>query len=177
MNSIAANAGHLAWIALGSNIDPARHLPVAVRHLAQLGQVRRVSSVWQSSPVGDLLQADFCNGAALLETGEELFSLKTKLLEIETLLGRVRDPLNKNAARTLDLDIAMYDQLVLHSDRCQLPDPEILTRPFLAVPLAELDPDFCHPQTGLSLQEIATRSGGTVTLQQRHDIQLDQFIQ
>jgi len=161
---------HRAWIALGSNISPERNLPLAVRHLARLGEIEALSSVWQSTPVGDLNQADFCNAALILRTSHFPLDLKAELRKIESLLGRVRDPANKNAARTIDLDIALFDDLVLKMPGLQIPDPEIPARPFLAVPLAELDPEFLHPQLGITLGEIALAAGDIQGLQRRSDL-------
>lgn len=163
---------HLAWVSLGSNIDPEQNLPYAVKELAALGVVLKASMVWQSPPVGDLRQADFCNAAVQLQTGLAVDDLKRKLRCIETRLGRVRDPENKNAARTIDLDIAFYDDVVCQHEGLCIPDPEIASRPFLAVPLAELDPTFRHPITGKTLAEIAAASGGAACLTPRSEIVL-----
>jgi 2-amino-4-hydroxy-6-hydroxymethyldihydropteridine diphosphokinase len=162
-----------AWIALGSNIDPVNHLPWAVRELSRLGALQAVSSVWQSKPVGDEAQADFCNAAVLLETTLPPSHLKEALRQIETHLGRVRVPGNKNAPRTIDLDLAFYGNTVCEQQELRIPDPEIRDRPFLAIPLAELNPRFQHPVTGESLGEIAAILGGTRSLHLRNDILLE----
>ncbi|WP_437229513.1 2-amino-4-hydroxy-6-hydroxymethyldihydropteridine diphosphokinase [Planctomicrobium sp. SH661] len=163
---------HLVWITLGSNISPEVSLPAAVDALKAIGDVVKGSRVWQSAPVGDLNQADFCNAAVQVRTELSPWDLKQQLRVIEDRLGRVRDPKNKNAPRTIDLDIAFYDDLICRTDRQVIPDPDIIHRNFLAVPLAELDPDFHHPQRGLRLQEIAAASGGTANLQLRDDLSL-----
>ncbi|SFJ31585.1 2-amino-4-hydroxy-6-hydroxymethyldihydropteridine diphosphokinase [Planctomicrobium piriforme] len=163
---------HLAWIALGSNIKPERNLTLAVQLLGELGNVLKCSSVWQSQPVGDLHQADFWNAAALLATTLDPHSLKSALRDLETRLGRVRNPLNKNAARTIDLDIAFYDDLIIDKNGLCIPDPEIADRPFLAVPLAELNADFRHPVTRERLADIATAAGGKGCLVLRAEIRL-----
>lgn len=163
---------HSAWIALGSNISPERFLPEAVRELRSLGTVFKTSSVWQSAPVGDIHQADFCNAAVLMMTSYSPVQLKMELRIIEARLGRQRDPLNKNAARTIDLDVVLYDDCVLKTAEIVIPDPELTARPFLATPLAELTPDLPHPEMGETLEAIARRIGGTDSLQQRLDIVL-----
>jgi len=163
---------HRAWIALGSNISPEQNLPLAIEHLARWGEIEAVSSVWQSTPIGDLNQADFCNAALILKSSLLPLDLKTELRQIESVLGRVRDPANKNAARCIDLDIVLFDGLVLNVPGLQIPDPEIPTRPFLAVPLAELDPEYRHPQLGTTLREIALAAGGPQELRRRSDILL-----
>lgn len=165
-------ADHLAWITLGSNIQPERHLPWAVTELTAIGKVVAVSQVWQSSPVGDENQADFCNAAIQLRTQLEPLALKKALRNIEDRLGRVRDPSNKNAARTIDLDIALYDSLVMNRSGLCIPDPDIPDRPFLAVPLAELDGTFLHPVEKRGLNELARTSPGREQLVLRADIRL-----
>lgn len=139
-------------ISLGSNIRPEQNLPAAVRELRSAGEILAVSSVWESAAVGFPDQANFLNAAVLLATRLPIEELKqTVLRPIEEKLGRVRDPGNVNAPRTIDLDISIFlspaESLVL--------DDEILTRPFVAVPLAEVLPDFVHPETGQTLAEIA----------------------
>jgi 7,8-dihydro-6-hydroxymethylpterin-pyrophosphokinase len=64
---------------------------------------------------------------------------------------------NKNAPRTIDIDIMLFNDDVLHVGRRRIPDPEVLERPFVAIPLAEIAPDYVHPETGRSLTEIASQ--------------------
>lgn len=148
---------HRAYIGLGSNIDAAQNLPAAVDELAGLGSVAAVSSVYGSVALGDPHQPDYLNAAALLLTDLTADQLFRELHAIESRLGRVRDPANKNAPRTIDLDLVLYDDAVLTVDHRRIPDPDILERPFLAVPLAEVDGGFVHPETGEPLTVIAER--------------------
>jgi 2-amino-4-hydroxy-6-hydroxymethyldihydropteridine diphosphokinase len=152
--------GHRAYLALGSNIAPEFNLPTATERLSHFGIVIGVSAVWESRPVGDADQANFLNAALLLETPLSATELKhIAIAGIEQSLGRVRDSQNKNAARTIDIDIALFNHDVLHVGGNRIPDPEILTRPFLAVPLAELHPEYVHPTDGRTLQAIAGGMG------------------
>jgi 2-amino-4-hydroxy-6-hydroxymethyldihydropteridine diphosphokinase len=144
------------FLCLGSNIEPETNLPAAVRELQRFGTVANVSQVWQTAPVGYAEQADFLNAAVLLETSLSAEELRRDVIpEIEAKLHRVRDPHNKNAPRTIDIDIALYGREVLDVAGRRIPDPDILSRPFVAVPLAELDADYVHPETGTTLREIA----------------------
>ncbi len=164
---------HRACIGLGSNIQPERHLPAAVVELARIGELARVSQVYGSAAVGDVEQPAFLNAAVLLVTDHSPQSLCTLLREIETNLGRVRDPDNRNAARTIDLDLVLYDESVLTIGHRRIPDPDLLDRSFVAVPMADIDPHFVHPQTGETLSFIADRLRATgAPLHQRSDIQL-----
>lgn len=143
-----------AFIALGSNIQPERHLPEATSLLRILGPLLAVSRAYLSKPVGGREQPDFLNAAVLVEVAEEPTVIRAMLREIESGLGRIRTE-DKYASRTIDLD------LVLLGDRVDrefpLPDPDILTREHLAAPLADLAPDFCHPITEEALGSIAAR--------------------
>lgn len=116
--------------------------------------MQSVSLAYQSKPIGDREQPDFLNAAVLLSVNEEPAKLRTLLREIEISLGRVRTE-DKYASRTIDLDLVLLGDRV--DPKFQIPDPDILTREHLAVPLAELDPDFCHPTTGEALGTIASR--------------------
>jgi 2-amino-4-hydroxy-6-hydroxymethyldihydropteridine diphosphokinase len=159
-------------IALGSNIAPEFNLPRAVDAIGDVTRVVKCSTVWQSAPVGFSEQPDFCNAAVLIETELTPHSLKAELLRIEAELGRVRDPRNKNGPRTIDLDLALYADDVIDDPVITVPDPEILHRPFLAVPVAELVPLMPHPVTGKLMAVIARSCGGTKSLTARNDIRL-----
>ncbi|QDU50397.1 2-amino-4-hydroxy-6-hydroxymethyldihydropteridine diphosphokinase [Gimesia panareensis] len=145
-----------AFLALGSNIDPETHLPQAVESLAEYGKVQGKSSVWQSAPVGDPDQADFLNAAVLLETEHDAtFLCEWVVPEIEKALNRVRDPQNKNGPRTIDLDLVLFNSEALRIAHRIIPDPEIVSRVFLAVPLAEIAPDYSVPGLNRTLADIA----------------------
>lgn len=152
----SAPGDNCAYLALGSNIRPEANLPAAVNLLAERGRVTAVSNVWESAAVGDPDQANFLNAAVLLNTPLSAEELKrTVLAEVERALGRVRDETNKNAPRTIDVDLVLFNREVRCLGTGRLPDPDILRRPFLAVPLAEIDPGYVHPADGRTLEEIA----------------------
>ncbi len=142
-----------AFIFLGTNIDREKNYLEALRRLAGLGKLRRVSGVYETTPVGGLGE-NFFNGAALLETALGARELKRALREIEAQLGRVRTG-NRYAPRTIDLDLVLYNQDCVDEEGLRLPDPLILQRPFMAQALAELDPNYVHPVEGRTLAQIA----------------------
>jgi len=145
------------YFSLGSNIEPERNLPEAVRRLARFGRVLAVSTVWESKPLGCAGQANFLNAAVLMATpltAEEVRN--TAIAAIEAELGRVRTE-NRNAPRTIDIDIMLFNREILTIGRRRIPDPEVRERPFVAIPLAEIAPEYVHPETGERLQEIARR--------------------
>ncbi|MCC7352157.1 MAG: 2-amino-4-hydroxy-6-hydroxymethyldihydropteridine diphosphokinase [Anaerolineae bacterium] len=144
-------------IALGSNINAEENMREAVRRLAARVRLLAVSPVYETPPVGTINQPNFLNAAALIETGLAPADLKAQVLDaIEQELGRVRTA-DKNAPRTIDLDIALYGDQVLDLDHRHIPDPDILKYPHLALPLADLAPEQRHPETGETLREIAQR--------------------
>lgn len=145
-----------AFISLGSNIEPARNLPAALARLGDVGILRAVSQVYQSPAIGPRPAPDFLNAAALVETELLPEEIRLRLRQIESDLGRVRSD-DRYAPRPIDLDLCLLGSAILHTPTLRLPDPDILTRPYLALTLAELAPDFVHPETGETLREIAAR--------------------
>jgi 2-amino-4-hydroxy-6-hydroxymethyldihydropteridine diphosphokinase len=143
------------FVSLGSNIDPERNLPEAVRRLALRCPLLAVSPVYETEPVGKTDQPNFLNAAVLIETDLSPSELKSQVLQaIERELGRVRTG-DKNAPRTIDLDISLFNDEVLESGHRRIPDPEILQFQHIARPLADLAPHYSHPETGQTLLEIA----------------------
>jgi len=151
-------------ITLGSNIAPEHNLPRAVTMLRQNYhlRVRALSRVYESAPVSAtgavaLDQPPFLNAAALLDSDGYYSPLALKfhvLRFIELLLGRRRSA-DKFAPRPIDLDLALYGDCVMNTPHLTLPDPDIVTRAHVAVPLADVAPDWPHPITGQPLAEIA----------------------
>lgn len=164
---------NIAYLALGSNIEPERHLPAAVAYLAQFGRVSAVSTVWETPPLGLAQQPNFLNAAVVLETPLSAQALRLEAIAtIEAALGRVRTE-NKNAPRTIDIDIMLFNRDIIQVNQRRIPDPEILERPFVAIPLAEIAPDYVHPETGQTLQMIAAQFDPTsASMRRRADIML-----
>jgi 2-amino-4-hydroxy-6-hydroxymethyldihydropteridine diphosphokinase len=115
-----------------------------------------VSTVYQNPAVGPTPQPDFLNAAALIETDQPAETIRLYLRDIEADAGRVRT-LDKYAPRTLDLDLCLLGTQITESPESSLPDPDLITRAHIAVPMAELAPTFLHPITGEALQIIADR--------------------
>lgn len=148
---------NIAYLALGSNINKEHNLPAAVRLLAAHGRVLRASVVYETAPVGNPDDPAFFNAAVMLETPLSAKALKeTVLIMVENQLGRQRtaDP---NAARTIDLDIALFNHEVLDIGQRHIPDPDILRFAHVTAPLADLAPAYHHPETGETLAAIAAR--------------------
>ena len=147
---------NLAFLSLGSNIQPEKNLPKAVQKLAQSGRLVAVSPVWETLPLGTTKdQPNFLNAATLIETDRTPETFKAEVIRrIEDDLGRVRTE-DKFAPRPIDIDIMFFNDQVLDVDNRHIPDPEVLERPFVAIPLAEIAPDYRHPETGQTLRDIA----------------------
>ncbi len=146
-----------AFVTLGSNIDPVANLRAAVRLLALEATVTGVSPVYETAPVGTTEQANFLNAAAEVLTPLSAEALKAEVLHrIEQQLGRARTT-DKNAPRTIDLDIALFNYETLDAGSRRIPDPDLLVHAHAAVPVADLAPYYVHPDTGDTLAEIAAR--------------------
>lgn len=142
-----------AFIAVGSNIDPAGNVRKAVGLLARQGRLTGISMVYRTAPLGRPEQPHYYNCVVEIETGMAPVELRQNLLRpIEDALGRIRTA-DKFAPRTIDLDLIVYGDLALDTEDIQLPDPQILTRPFLALPLFELAPDLVLAGLNISIRE------------------------
>lgn len=139
---------HLAYLSLGSNIQPEGNLVRAVQLLKQHGQIEKLSNVWESKSVG-AEGPNYLNACTLYITSLPQAALKGQvLLPIEVRLGRQRTE-NKFAPRTMDIDIVIFDD--------QPCDERYWEQAFVVIPLAEIYPGYKNPLTQESLLETATR--------------------
>jgi len=146
---------HRAFVAVGSNADPANNVRKAVHLLKRLTRVVSISTVYLTEPEGPSGQPPFYNFVIELETDLAPLEMKLQLLRpIETALGRVRTG-DKFAPRTIDLDLILYDEVVLDTAELTLPAPQIVRRPFVAIPLAELAPALVLPGSGSIVAQVA----------------------
>jgi 2-amino-4-hydroxy-6-hydroxymethyldihydropteridine diphosphokinase len=133
------------YLSLGSNIDRYRYISAALDALAQRFGELIISSVYESEAVG--FEGDnFLNLVVGLDTTMELGALASVLRKIEHDNNRRRDGGPRFSARTLDIDILTYDNLVGRHDGVELPRDEILTNAFVLWPLAEVAADALHPE-------------------------------
>lgn len=161
---------NIAYLSLGSSLDKERNLPAGVKLLAQHGRVRAVSAAYETDPVGNPDDPTFLNAALILETPLDPLALKeTVLRAVENQLARRRTA-DRNAPRTFDADISLFNDQILDLGRRRIPDPEILLYAHIAVPLAEIAPDYHHPDTGEALAEIASRLSTDTRLRRRDDV-------
>jgi len=142
------------YIALGSNISPEENILNAIQLLKRQITISAASTFYSTPPIGSKNQENFINGIIVGETSIPAEKLKFETLRtIESELGRIRSK-DKFASRTIDLDILIYGDKVINSKELILPDPEILTRPFLAFALYELTPELILPGYNISIKDI-----------------------
>jgi 2-amino-4-hydroxy-6-hydroxymethyldihydropteridine diphosphokinase len=140
------------FISIGSNLDPERHIPEALRLLSGHSRVLALSTFYACPAEGDPDGPPFVNGAAEIATPLEPEAVKWELLRpVEEALGRTRSG-DRNAPRTIDLDLLLYGDRTMDTPRLTLPDPGIARYPFVAVPLLELAPGLTLPGAGASLE-------------------------
>lgn len=139
---------HRAFIALGANLeDPAAQVRAALADLTGSGDIALVaaSSLYRTAPIG-ADGPDYINAVAAVDTPLPPAGLLSRLFAVEAHFGRTRS--YRNAPRTLDLDLLLYDDQVLDGPELTLPHPRLHLRAFVLVPLAEIAPDLALPGRG-----------------------------
>ncbi len=145
----------IAYIGLGSNLgDRKANCRKALELLADAGRITKVSSFYCTEPVGYREQEDFINAVAELETDLSPRELLALCQRIEQDLGRVREV--PWGPRTIDLDILLYGNEVVHNHDPDLaiPHPLLAERRFVLVPLAEIAPQALHPVSGKTVERL-----------------------
>jgi 2-amino-4-hydroxy-6-hydroxymethyldihydropteridine diphosphokinase len=156
MSDLSLNDGKCA-IGLGSNLgDSLAILTGAIDRLKMHPQIEliAVSSWYITAPVGPP-QPDYLNGCATLQTSLTPLDLLNILQEIEAEFGRVRREIW--GARTLDLDLLLYDDLIIDLPTLQVPHPHMCERAFVLVPLAEIAPNWIEPKSGDSIATLCNK--------------------
>lgn len=153
MNADAtAPHGEIAYLGVGSNIEPERHVPIAIERLGQAFDDLRLSPVYRSPAVG-FDGADFVNLVAAVRTDRSPTALRDWLRALEDEYGRRRD-VPKFSDRVLDVDILLFGDRVRRDRDLPLPRPEIFRFAHVLRPLAELAPDLVCPGDGRTMAEI-----------------------
>ena len=144
-----------AVLLLGSNLGNAsENLEKAIRLiLERIGLLEKISSVYETRPWGFKHENNFLNQVLIIKTLEEPLNLLRIILLIEKELGRVRSG-KVYKARTLDIDILYYNDLVLDNAHLKIPHPLLHTRKFTMVPLVEILPDYIHPGLNKTNKEL-----------------------
>ena len=138
-----------AYLSLGSNLgDRAKNLRECIRRLGEMGEVRRVSSFYETEPMEVREQPWFLNCVVELETLLSPQELLAGIRNIEAQLGRER--LVEKGPRTIDIDILLLDDVVIDTPDIKIPHPAMQERRFVLAPLAEIAPEILHPRLGRS---------------------------
>ena len=143
----------VVYLGLGSNLgDRGANLDRALDFLTQRMTVKKVSSVYETEPVGNVNQPLFLNLVCEVSTRLELMGLLTLVKGIESKLGRI--PGKVNAPRPIDIDILFYGNEVVETPKLVIPHPRLAERAFILVPLVEIAPDLVHPVSGKTVKEL-----------------------
>ena len=135
------------YIAFGSNLDtPIEQIKNALLAVGELGNLTATSPLYASKAIGPGSQPDYINGVCLLETQLKPNALLTHLQAIEDQQGRVRSV--KNSARTLDLDILLFNQIIQNLPHLIIPHPRMTERNFVIFPLSDIAPELNIPPHG-----------------------------
>lgn len=149
---------HLAYLSLGSNIEPENNLTKAIGLLSRHGEIVKTSSIWESEPVGGT-GPNYWNACVLFKCTVDRHKLKNEIIHgIESQLGRKRST-DKYSPRTIDIDIILFDGEAVLDGAWNLA--------FVVVPLAEIHPDFQNPDKHEPLRETAARLRRDVWLEAR----------
>jgi 2-amino-4-hydroxy-6-hydroxymethyldihydropteridine diphosphokinase len=146
-----------AWLGLGSNVSAESNIRAGIRELVRDFANVRLSPVYASTAVG-FEGDDFINLVARVDTDMQPLELREYLRELEDRYGRKRN-VAKFSDRSLDIDILLYDDLVLLSPVLEIPRAEILKFSHVLKPLADLEPGLVHPSELKTMAEIWTSSG------------------
>lgn len=140
------------YISIGSNINPAENVQQAVKALRENFSDVIVSPVYESEAVG-FEGSNFLNLVVAADSELDVHETNKLLHEIEDHYGRDRSG-PRFSARTIDLDLLLYDDLVLDEEGLEIPREEILHNAFVLWPLADIAPETVHPQLGKTIAEL-----------------------
>ena len=149
---------YAAYIGFGSNIgDRLKHIQNAIHALSKTEGItlQEISSIYKTDPIGYEAQAEFLNGVAAIQTSLSPLSLLQTLKDIETVIGRQHRL--RWGPREIDLDILIYGNLCVQTEKLVIPHPEMHLRRFVLVPLAEIAPNFVHPVLQETIQTLCNR--------------------
>lgn len=140
------------FVAAGSNVQPDLNLRRALDALQRIYAPLTISPAYRNKAVG-FEGADFINLVVGFTTADSLVEVRNKLQSVEALCGRAPDA-PKWAPRSMDLDILLYDDVVSDEPGYLLPRPDLVKRPYMLKPMADIAPDRNHPVLQRTMQEL-----------------------
>lgn len=157
-----------AYLSLGSNIgDRAANMREAVRRLGEVGEVTAVSNFYETEPVDYLDQPWFLNAALVLRTELSAHDLLRNMLAIELAMGRERTV--PKGPRSIDLDLLLFGDQIIHEPGLHVPHPAMHLRQFVLEPLAEIAPEVLHPVFHLTISQLRNQIEGNQPVVRRSD--------
>ena len=141
------------FLGIGTNLgDRKRNLQEARAALSQRLEILKESSIYQTAPWGYLDQPAFLNQVIEAQTALSSLNLLDFLKQTETQLGRQAN--FRFGPRLIDLDILFYGNRIIQTPRLQVPHPRLTERAFVLIPLAEIAPEFVHPQNRQTIAQL-----------------------
>jgi 2-amino-4-hydroxy-6-hydroxymethyldihydropteridine diphosphokinase len=141
------------YLSLGSNVgDREAQLRAAQARLSAVGRVVVASSFYETEPVEFTEQPWFLNFVLALETSKTPQQLMTAILRIEEEMGRRRT--QKKGPRSIDIDILLFDDIIMDSTNLTIPHPALQQRRFVLEPMAEIAPEVVHPSLKKTIREL-----------------------
>ena len=168
---------HLAYIGFGSNIgDRFAYIQNAIQVLAEVEEItlQKISSLYETAPVGDEAQAKFLNGVVAIKTYLSPHTLLQTLRQIETDVGRQHR--TRWGPREIDLDILIYGDICLQAPNLVIPHPDMHLRRFVLIPLAEIAPDLVHPVLNETIQTMLERLADDKSVVKAEDYDLSSYL-
>jgi 2-amino-4-hydroxy-6-hydroxymethyldihydropteridine diphosphokinase len=140
------------YIAAGSNVEPEKYLARALRELAAAYGPLTLSPAYRNQAVG-FEGDDFINFVVGFRTEDDVGEVRQQLQKIEAACDRLPDA-PKWAPRTMDLDILLFGDLVSDEPGLKIPRPDLIKRPYMLKPIADIAPDVRHPTLGKTMREL-----------------------
>ena len=157
------HSNRVAFLSLGSNVGNRRqNLIAALEKLESVGEISAQSKIYETEPVGYVSQPLFLNQMIKVRTTLPPRNLLQEILQIESALGRTRSfPF---AARTIDIDIILYEDWIVDEPGLIIPLPRMHERRFVLAPLCEMEPQLTHPRTKKLISALEVNSIGNIHL-------------
>jgi len=153
----------IVYLSLGSNMGKREeNLKRALRLLRGKIIINKVSSFYDTPPVGYTEQPNFINAVCEAVTSLDPEELLILIKQIEKDMGRT--PNFPNGPRIIDIDILIYGKEIIHTNQLTIPHPRMTQRAFVLIPFAEIAPDIIHPISHNTVHELLTKSGQTINI-------------